>query len=254
MHRSQLRRLTAIVAATGALMLPAITPLPAQPRGGDGYLFERPRLSLALRVGAARPNAAGDLFDFISRQLTVDRGDYLAPAFSTEMGWRVSDHAELMLGLASSHRRIGSEYRAFVDNEDQPIEQRTAFSRTPLTVGLKWHLTPVGRSVSRLVWIPTRVVPFVAIGSGVTHYRLAQRGDFIDFRTSDVFSSTLAASGWSPSAYGAAGIVWNVAPSVGLTTELRYDAAHGSPGRDFDGFDRINLSGAGVTAGLVFRF
>ncbi|MFO0093628.1 MAG: hypothetical protein ACK54K_04905, partial [Gemmatimonadaceae bacterium] len=136
----------------------------------------------------------------------------------------------------------------------RPIEQRTQFRRVPLTAGLKWNLRPAGRTVSRYAWVPTRLVPYVAAGGGLMHYRFGQSGDFVDFRTNDVFGETLRSSGWTGTVYAAAGATWSLNPTVGLTSELRYDRARATLGRDFEGFDPIALSGVGLTAGLLFRF
>jgi len=158
----------------------------------------------------------------------------------------------LSVGVAS--RRAGSEYRDFVDTDDQPIEQRTAFRRVPMTAGLRLNLLPSGRQVSRLAWVPATVVPYVAAGGGITFYRFHQEGDFIDFKTNDVFPMTLSSSGWAPSLFGAAGLGWRLRPGVSLVSEVRYDRSRAPLGRDFDGFDRIDLSAIGLTAGFQFHF
>jgi len=243
---------TTLVALWFGGVAPAVSQ--AQPRGGRGYLFEAPRGSVTLRLGASSPQAAGSVFDFVSRQLTVDRGDYRGAAIAADINIAHSPRIETLLSFASASRRVGSEYRNFVDNDDQPIEQATSFRRTPLTAGVRLNLVSSGRRVGRLAWVPTAVVPWVAAGGGVTNYRFQQNGDFIDFRTNDVFTSTLTSSGWAPTAFGAAGVSWRVRPSIALLSELRYEMAHAPLSRDFDGFDRIDLSALGVTAGLQFHF
>ena len=226
----------------------------AQPRGGRGFLFKAPSGSLTLRLGASSPQATSELFDFVSRQLTVNRADYRGAAFAADVAIAHSPRIETVLSIASSSRRVGSEYRDFVDTDDQPIEQATSFRRTPLTAGLRVNLVPSGRRIGRLAWVPAAVVPYVAAGGGVTSYRFQQNGDFIDFKTNDVFTSTLTSSGWAPTVFGAAGIGWRLRSSVALVSELRYDRARAPLSRDFDGFDRIDLSALGVTAGFQFHF
>lgn len=247
-----IRRVTAMAAVVAAAV--PLFHAGAQPRGGDGYLFRRPPATLSLRLGAALPDASSDVFSFVSRQLTVDRGDFLGLSGVADISVALTGPLELQLTAGVSNRRVGSEYRDFIDNNDQPIEQRTHFRRVPLSAGLKWNLRPAGRSISRYAWVPTKLVPYVAAGGGVMHYRFAQSGDFVDFRTSDVFSESLVSSGWAGSVYGAAGATWSLTPVVGLTGELRYDRAQAALGRDFEGFQPISLSGVGMTAGLLFRF
>jgi|APMI01.1.fsa_nt_gi hypothetical protein len=238
----------------------------AQSGGGDGYLFKRPVGSVSIRAGATRPNASGGVFDFASN-LLMPRGstntsaglspsDYTSFASSIEASFGLTNRSELVLGAAFSRRRVDSEYRAWVDNNDKPIEQLTRLTRTPVTVGLKWNLVPSGRAISRLVWVPNRFVPYVAAGGGAMWWRFRQEGDFVDFQsnTLDVFKSTLQDKGWAPTAYGAAGASWLLHPALSLNAEVRYDAASAPLRGDFDGFKRIGLSGVGVSAGVQLRY
>jgi hypothetical protein len=246
------------------VVLPAT--LSAQARGGDGYLFRRPIGSLTVRAGAARPNANGSVFDFVSGLLMprgssntnagLSPGDYTAFSGAVEAAFGLTSRAELVLGVASSRRRVDSEYRKWVDNNDQPIEQMTRFSRTPITLGLKWNLAPSGRSVSRLVWVPNRLVPYVAAGGGFMQWRFQQEGDFVDFQSKnfDVFKSTLQDKGWAPMGYAAAGLSWSMNSSVAVTGEARYDMASAPLRGSFSGFNSIGLSGVGLTAGFQVRY
>jgi len=53
-------------------------------------------------------------------------------------------------------------------------------------------------------------------------YSFRQDGDFIDFKTNDVFPSYYASSGWTGTAYGAAGVDYSLGPRFALTSEARY--------------------------------
>jgi hypothetical protein len=86
------------------------------------------------------------------------------------------------------------------------------------------------------------------------YYSYKQDGEFVDFRDLEIFAESLESKGWGPAAYGAAGIDLSLTPRVGLTTQARYDYARGAMSRDFDGFDRIDLSGISATVGINFRF
>ncbi|HEY0930309.1 MAG TPA: hypothetical protein VGE27_10365 [Gemmatimonas sp.] len=240
-----------LVLASVALIPAALS---AQPRGGDGFLFRRPAATVSLRLGAGQPSASSDVFDFVSKDLTVGRSDFLGVSFMADLSVPLSQRLELQFSGGTSGRRANSEYGGFVDNDDLPIEQSTSFRRVPLAVGLKWNLLPAGRQISRLAWVPSRFVPYVAAGGGTTYYQFRQSGDFIDFADSSVFTSTLKSSGWGALGYGAAGATFNMSRSVGLITEVRYDVSNASLRGDFQNFDPISLSGVGVTAGFQFRF
>ena len=177
------------------------TALSAQPRGGDGFLFRPPHATLSVRVGAGQTHPSGDLFE----GLTARPKDFLGAAFMADLSVPLSQRFELQFTGGTSARQVNSEYRDFIDNDDRPIEQSSSFRRIPLSLGLKWNLVEPGRQISRLAWVPTRFVPYLAAGGGAMHYRFQQSGDFIDFEDNTVFGSTLKSSGWGALGYGAAG-------------------------------------------------
>lgn len=256
MTRRSLQRRT--LAAGAMALLSALAaptgPLAAQSVNGDGYMFGRPTATLQLRVGAGRPNASSGVFDFASERLTLSPNDYLGITLGADIGIPITQQFELQFSASTTARRAESEYRDYIDNNDLPIEQTTRLRRTPLSLGLRYNLVPAGRRISKLAWVPSKLVPYVAAGGGAMWYRFQQNGDFVDYQTLDVFSSRLKSEGWTGMGYASTGVTWNFKPVVALNTELRYDHANGPLTGDFDGFDRIQLSGVGFTTGLVFRF
>lgn len=237
------------LAATLALTAPA---LQAQ-RGGDGYLFNRPVAQITLRGGYAAARAGSDLFDFATNELTLKRSDFSGITAGLDLGIPITSRLDVVLGADFAHARNRSEFRHFTDNKDQPIEQSTTFDRVPLTANLRYNLVPTGRTVGRLAWIPTKVVPWVGGGAGFVWYRFEQQGDFVDFKTNGVFASSFSSSAWTPAAQGMAGVDLALSPTVGITLGARYLLARGSLVRDFGGFDKIDLSGGSVTGGFTFR-
>jgi len=244
-------------ALAALLTLGVLAPLEAhaQQRRSD-YLLGRPKATLTLRIGAARPNASNGVFAFADSLLTLGPDKYLGADFGADIGVPLTQRLELQFSASSASRRVQSEYRDFVDNRDLPIEQNTQLRRTPFSMGVRYNLVPAGRAVSRLAWIPARFVPYVAAGGGAMQYRFHQNGDFVDFRTAspDVFSARLEAKGWAPLAYASGGVTWAVLPAVALNTELRYDHSSTPMRGDFTGFDKTSLSGVALNTGLQFRF
>jgi hypothetical protein len=245
--------LPSLVAAALCALVAAGDVAQAQ-RAGDGFLFGAPKATLALRGGFAQPRAGSDVFDFTMNRLTLDRGDFAGETVGAELGIVLGRRTTLQFGVASMRRTAGSEYRDWVDDDDRPIEQETTFRRVPVTAGLRLYLTPPGRSISRLAWIPARFTPYVAAGGGAMWYAFQQTGDFVDFETLDVFATTVRSSGWTSTGYAAAGVLVSLSPRFALTTEARHDRARGAMGGDFVGFDRIDLSGFGGSVGLEYRF
>jgi hypothetical protein len=246
-------------AAGVALLLSALTLVPvdvtAQPARRD-YLLGRPKASLSLRIGAARPSASNGVFAFAAKELTLSPSDYTALSAAAEIGVPLTQRVELQLSVATAGRRVESEYRDFIGGDDLPIEQATRLRRVPLSLGVRYNLVPAGRSVGRLAWVPTKIVPYVAAGGGAMWYRFQQEGEFVDFQSVNlnVFRAKLEAKGWAPLGYAATGFTWSLLPAVALNTELRYDHSQAPMQGDFEGFDKTAISGVGLTTGFQFRF
>lgn len=221
---------------------------------GDGFLFKEPRFSIALSGGIASPHAGSDVFSYITKQLTVSRSDFRSVALGADLSARITPRLDFVLGSRYAGTSKRSEFRDFVDNKDLPIEQTTGFTRVPVTASIKAYLAPRGRSIGHFAWVPARYSPFVGLGGGATWYRLKQTGDFIDFKTKDIFSDTFISSGWAPTAHALAGLDLAFSPRFGLTGEGRYSWAKADLGNDFSGFDRIDLSGLSATVGVYARF
>src|SRR4051812_15306282 len=157
---------------------------------GNGYLFHAPYVTFNVRGGYAAASAGSDVFDDVTRQLTLNKRDFGSLTVGGDIGFRITSRLDLTLDAAYARSRHKSEFRDLVDNNNLPIEQTTTFERIPLTANLRLHLAPTGRSIGHLAWIPSRIVPYIGGGVGMMSYRLRQQGDFVDFNTNAVFPST----------------------------------------------------------------
>ena len=233
-----------------------------QPLSGDGYLFHQPRATFTLRSGYSQPAATGDVFAHARNNLCTGNpcrplggGDFGAFNVSGEIGIRLVSRLSLQLGGGYSQRNVDSEMRFWIDNNDQPIQQTTTFLRAPFTAGLRFNLLSAGKSVGKLAYIPSRVIPYIAGGVGLMHYKFRQAGSFKDDKSVDIFDTTLETTGRSALTYGAVGADFSLRPTLALTTEARYDASRSRPsGSSFNGFNSIDLSGVTATIGLTFRY
>lgn len=239
-----------------AALLSAAVPLAAQPGSGEGFLFRPSPGSLTIHGGLAAPFATGGVHRLATENLTVDRGDFRAGAWGADLAFAVHRRADVVLGVQRSHSSNPSEFRDWVDTNDQPIEQVTRFRTTPIVASVRWYLAERGRRVGTIAWIPTRFVPFVSLGGGVVNYRFEQFGDFVDTTTLNIFSDRLVARGITPAAQLGAGAQWGLNQRWVLTGEVRYlrakDRTDG-PDADFVDYD-INLSGLSTLIGLTVRF
>ena len=70
----------------------------AQEMSGDGFLFGAPKVSVSLRMGYAAPSAGSDLFSFVTRELSLRKGDFagftygmdIAMPLTTDCDWPAS--------------------------------------------------------------------------------------------------------------------------------------------------------------------
>jgi len=226
----------------------------AQSDSNPDFLFGRPKGSVGIRSGWLFARAGSDLFDFVEDQLTIGRSDFNAPALDVDIGAAASRRVDVLFGLEYSRATINSEYRRLVDNNRLPIAQRTRLQQVNLSTSARVALIPRGREVGRLAWIPRPVAPYVGAGAGFLRYSFEQSGDFVDFVDLSVFGATLRSSGWTPSTHVFAGADIKVRRRVFLTAEARYLWAKAPLEQDFTGFDRIDLTGARLTAGVNFLF
>ena len=244
------------VAFAGAAVAALVGAAPVQAQ--DGYLFGMPRASLTLRAGAAMPAADDEIFRFFTNELTLNRNDFASATLGADVGVRIHPQVDILLSISSAHSSDDSEFRDLVEDlgegKEAPIRQTTELTRTPATAGLKVHLLPRGRSISRYAFIPTRVSPYVGGGAGVMWYRLEQQGDFVDHETLDIFGDRFESSGSTFTANAfAGGDLW-LFPHVGLNVEGRYTWAKADLRDSFSDFDRIDLRGWQLTAGISFRY
>ena len=234
-------------------VLGASTPLGAQ-ASGRGYLLKDPRVRLTVRGGFDGATARGDLFSFVTEQLTLEKRDFSGGLFGVDAAVRLTPRMDVVLAASFTKAAEQSEFRDFVDTEDNEIEQTTTLSRSPFTLGLRAYLLPRGRSVGSLAWIPARFSPYLGVGGGAMLYEFRQVGDFVDYETFDIFYDDLVSRGWTPTAHAALGFDYSLSAPVALNFEAKYGYARAPLEEDFVGFDRIDLSGVSTTLGLSFRF
>lgn len=246
-----------LVATTLLCVSSLLAPLAvhSQPLSGDGYLFHRPTGSFSLRGGWSQPNANTDIFSHSRRNLTLDRSDFGSANVLADIGVRLSNRFSLQFSGGYSGRTSDSEMRDWVDQNDQPIAQSTKIIRAPFMAGVRFDLTNPGRSISRLAYIPSRIIPYVAGGAGVMYYKFRQTGSFKEDDSFDIFDDVLETSGTSFASYGALGADFTLTPVIALSTEARYEAANPrtSDGA-FSAFRKTNMSGVSATIGLTFRY
>jgi hypothetical protein len=251
--------LAPLAALAGLVVGLAAAPAGAQ-SAGKGFLFQEPLWTFAIRGGFERANANSDIFDFVTDELTLDRGDFSGLNVSVDLAYRMMPRLDLAFSAGYAGSKTPSEFRRYVGTDDLPITQTTKFVRVPVTASVKAYLAPRGEKIGSLAWIPSRFAPYIGAGGGAMHFTFQQEGEFVDVDSPnlDIFRDRLTSRGWTPTAHGLAGLDVALSPRLGLTTEARYTWARADMGSginpDFQEFGRIDLSGFSATMGLNVRF
>jgi hypothetical protein len=224
------------------------------PNRSADFLFGRPHGSIGVRGNWVFASAGSDIFDFVTRHLTLDKKDFNTPGFATDLSIAIGDRLDVQGGFELSRMSRNSEYRDYVDNRLQPIEQTTWLSTNHITGSVRFSLTPKGDSISRLAWIPRRFVPYVGAGAGVVFYEFRQSGDFVDFQDLGVFPDTFLSSGWTPTVHAFGGVDVKLYRILYGTIQGRYTHGAATLSSDFIDFDPIDLSGFRLSAGINVLF
>ena len=218
------------------------------------FLFGRPGRSIGIRGQWLLARANSEIFEFTTSKLTLEKNDFNAAGIGVDVSFALGSRLDALLGVDFTHAFASSEYRDFTDANGLPIAQQTTLKQLNLAGSVEFALGPRGRKIGQSAWIPSAVTPYVAAGGGLLWYRFEQEGDFVDFLDLSIFTELLESSGWTPSAHVSGGTDIKLTRQLFLTTEARYVWARTELKRDFLGFDRIDLAGLRITAGVQFLF
>lgn len=238
----------AIIAAGSFLVLPVA----AEAQDAD-FLFRNPRVTLAFHGGTHIARAQSEVYDFTTRNLTVESGDFDMPAGRAELGIRVAPRVDVSVDVAWSSTDIASESRDFSGVDDLPIRQTTRFSQTPITFNAKYYLRERGRAIGEFAWIPSKWSAYVGGGVGIANYSFEQTGEFVIEETLDIVFASLTSSSRGSLAQVLAGVEYGLASRFLLVVDGRYRWADAEMRDDWVAFDNIDLSGLSLSLGIALR-
>lgn len=251
MHVGVIARAITVAGALGLAAGQAV----GQESSGRGFLFGAPSGTFSLRLGYAGANAGSDVFSFVTNELTLRRGDFGAFSYGADLSISVAPRVDIVVSADAGGMQKQSEFRDWQDNSGNPIQQTTSFSRDTYSVSGKYYLRAAGRSLGRLAWVPAAYAPWVSVGVGRTLYNFSQKGDFVDFNNGNsVFPDAFKSSQWATTMQVGGGVDWNLNQRFALTTQAKYLWGQADLQPDYSGFNPIDLSGLGLSAGLTFRF
>lgn len=225
------------------------------PSTGDrpDFLFGQPRGMVGISGGWLRAEGGSKddgLLRFFRDELTIGERGYDSPLFRFAFGASVSSRVDLVFDVDVSRSRAVSEYEHFTEG-DLPIAQTTELTQVPLNAGVRFWVTPRGRRVGRLAWVPNTLAFHVGAGIGARWYRLAQFGDFVN-RDLSIDSTRFVSQGWAASRHAAAGVSIRLSPRVFAVADVRRVWSQRELADEFSG--RLDLDGLQMTGGIEFVF
>jgi opacity protein-like surface antigen len=233
-----------------AMALSTATPLVAR----EGFRFNKPKLFVGGHIGLNAPRAGSDLFDLVTRELTLEKSDFRSPAFGVDLGIPIGSHFATVISLGYSRATPHSESRDFVDASGDPISQTTRFSQVPVTATLRYYPWKTGETIGSYAWVPARLLPYIGGGIGFIRYGFSQAGSFVDRDTLTIFRTELSSDGYSSTYHVVTGMDVSISPLVFVNGEVRYSRAKANLTGQFSGFQPIDLNGLRVIGGVYFRF
>ena len=223
-------------------------------RPAPDFLLTRPHASVTVRGSWLFTRAGSDWYDFVTNHLTLESKDFNAPGFGLDVNVPLTSRLEAQVSFDISQSSNHSEYRNFIESNGLPITQTTRLREMNLGGNIRYSFADRGRAVSRFAWIPRTVVPFVGGGAGAIYFDLLQDGDFVDFVDSSIFFDVFASKGWAPSAQVFGGVDVRVLKRIYVTVDGRYLWAAADLGRDWIGFEPIDLAGFRLSGGVNVMF
>jgi opacity protein-like surface antigen len=228
----------------------------------QGFMFKAPVAQLTLRAGPQVPRAQSDLFDHLTSQLTLERGDFRTPSIGVDLAVLLGDHLDAVFGVSWAEARARSEFREWEGADGEPIPQSTRLRTVPATLSIRFHPISRGRKVADYAWLPTRLTPYAGGGVGYTFYRLEQAGEFLNVGACeaspetgcDIFVQTYESQDGALTFHGLAGVEYWVQPRVGLRLEGRYTHGSAPLSQQFRSWERIDLTNFEAGVGLSFRW
>ena len=218
------------------------------------FRIGKPRFFIGMHAGMNFPRAESDLFDMVTRELTLGKSDFRNALIGFDLGIALHEHFVLVFSGEYGRSKETSEFRDFVEDNGQRIHQRTVFRMVPLTAAVRFYPIKTGETVGSYAWIPNRILPYVGGGGGFVHYEFNQFGDFVDMQTFDIFYASLESNGSVPTLFAVSGVDFGLTSAVCINVEARYSFAKADLSRDFSGFEPIDLNNLRVSGGINIRF
>ncbi len=230
------------------LLISVAPSLQAQPhatRTGDSHEgFEWARVSLTVRSGTFHSTGNSDAHRLLERALTSGRTAFEPLVTGASLHLPISSRWGVHAGVDGGHRTTSSESRVRPAGEIVPVQQRTQFALS--------SYVHAGLDVTAWKW-SNRASLVLTAGVGRAAYRLRQHGAFMDLDRLVVFDNEFHSAGRGTVGYGGAALDVPLSHWASLQADVRRQGGSAGMSGDFAGFDRLDLGGTRISAGLALR-
>jgi hypothetical protein len=200
--------------------------------------------SFTVRLGLFSPRGDSRLWSENVRTFDYVVSDFNWLFGGAEFAFELNEFLDFAIGVDGYNRSVASRYRDFVRDDGTEVLQGVNLRVAPLTFGARFF--PVGKFHVLL--------PYVAGGLGLYPFEYRERGDFIDFETTEIFGATYYDRGVGTGVYLAAGLEASLASSVSLVGEYRRHFASAGHSGDFGSYGDFDLDAGQLSLGFTFRF
>lgn len=200
--------------------------------------------SINMKVGWFSPSQSSDLWQTNHDNLTFKKSDMNDALYLGEYEIYFDRLASIGFETGYYERGRHAQYRDYETGDGKPIYQSLQLRLVPVMANLRFY--PL--SYRRLF------CPYIGVGAGIMFWTYDQWGDFINFTNDTIFYSEATTRTVSPAVSGTAGIVLRFQRSLGIVIEGKYIYSRGTLSSDFEGFEKLDLGGFTVSAGVNIYF
>jgi len=172
--------------------------------------------------------------------------DFQDGIFTVDFRHQIAPQVDLSMGGSYFSSSQDESYRNFVDSNGHDIFHTTQLDIATFNIGLVLRLAPRHAPI----------IPYIGAGASAYTYRLEERGDFIDFDSTDhtIFRTTNSDQHSTLGYYGVAGVDIPLGRVFKIFVEGRYQEGKDDLRGDFRGLGQLDLSGRVLSAGMAWRF
>jgi len=139
----------------------------------SGFSLKPPSGFIGVHYGYAIPRVKSDLFDMVTRELTIKKSQFRSSNSGFDFGITIKPRFVAVVSMDYSRILIDSQIR---NAPNSSVVQQTEFKELPISVGVRVYPMKIGVKVGKYAWIQRRIAPYISGGVGFLHYDFNQTG------------------------------------------------------------------------------